>query len=263
MQEIKLTIKPSVIIESVKADSFLKGRVDLAANQGTANAFAFQEQAGDDAYQMRKLEKEILTAAEQLNSYFARFITAYGYLPDAYDESLCTCIDTDVEDELHFHLQVTSRFNRALVTTLARLTSEFVEKKVLAAWYTPFNPSQASVYAGEANMTLENIRRLFNRTAPVLPPYPYPKWVKWVTNSTEMTVGETKDFIYSYGDAGADNDFFIKTKVDPDPIGTASLDRDRRKVTLTANRAGEVTLFLFSRHDDKVTCSLDVTINDE
>ena len=47
MRTIVLNLIPSLIIEAVKGETYLKGKVDKSADE-RASALAYNEQAGDD-----------------------------------------------------------------------------------------------------------------------------------------------------------------------------------------------------------------------
>jgi len=103
---ITLTLIKPLIIESVKNETFFSGQVQKAADQKLIAA-AYHEQAGDDTYQERMLERGLYTALEELKTWLSDYLSTTGF--SSADNSIGSSIDGDT---ILIHLNVSERFNK-------------------------------------------------------------------------------------------------------------------------------------------------------
>lgn len=73
MKTIQLTILRSTIIDAVKSETLITSNADRAADE-KATRLAYQEAIGDDDFVERKLERDMLTAAEELKTFFSDYV---------------------------------------------------------------------------------------------------------------------------------------------------------------------------------------------
>ena len=115
-QTISLTLVKSLIIQSVKNETFLKGQLDKA-DKDSLIATAYHEQAGDEAYQEAILSRGLYTNLEELKTHFSDYLTSSG-------QSSADNIYSDEEDgNIIIKLVVSDRFNKGYTQSLARLSS--------------------------------------------------------------------------------------------------------------------------------------------
>ena len=159
--KIKFDITKSLVVESVKTETYLKGSIDDAANQGAAK-LRYNETAGDIEAHERKLSKDFTHGVERLKSVFVDF-----FIPDHSSIGDSSISTSTSGDKVSFLMELPRRFNGALTDALANYASQYVEEFMLYQWWqSTSNQKQAEPYA--ASMTdLENrIRKCFVISTP-------------------------------------------------------------------------------------------------
>ena len=74
---ITLTLLKPLIIESVKNETFQKGRYDKAVDQKAINV-AYVEQAGNEDYHERILQRSLYTSLEELKTHLSDYLSTDG-----------------------------------------------------------------------------------------------------------------------------------------------------------------------------------------
>ena len=126
MKTIQLILLRSTILDAVKSETLITSNSDRAADE-KATRLAYHEQAGDDEYKERKLQRDMLTAAEELKTFMSDFATQ-KYLTAADN---AVFLDLSDSAAVKYRMEVSDRFNNANKDTLARLGSDFIIKKML------------------------------------------------------------------------------------------------------------------------------------
>ena len=159
--KIKFNITKSLVVESVKTETYLKGSIDDAANQG-ATKLRYNETAGDIEAHERKLSKDFTHGVERLKSVFVDF-----FIPDRTsigDTSISTSLSDGV---VSFSIELPRRFNGALTDALANYASQYVEEFMLYQWWlSTSNQKQAEPYASSMQDLENRIRKCFTISAP-------------------------------------------------------------------------------------------------
>jgi hypothetical protein len=158
-----LTIKldRSLLIESVKADTYITGEVEKASNANN-HARAYAEQAGDDTYHERKLIRTLRGAVGSLEANLMEFV----------DSSDGTGISDTLKDttasktDFVITINVSDRYSDGMATPLASLSQEFIANKMLALWWQAINPQLAKDYTTFVAESLANIRLCLAKVAP-------------------------------------------------------------------------------------------------
>lgn len=239
MKTVKLTLVRSLIIESVKNDTFRKGLFDKAVDQKATTA-AYQEQAGDDTFHERTLDRGLYTAVEELKSHLSDYLNTSGY--STADNS----IDSTVENgNIIISLDVSERFNDGYTQSLARLCSKFIEETMLIDWWKPINEKQTALYETYAQKDLAAIKRCFNKTAPVVPSVPYTEKLDVTGSSFCLGVGEEATVTYTLTDGAIDD---IECEVEDTTLVTVG--RSQQGFTVTGQRRGHTYIRLYSRHNE-------------
>ena len=145
---ITLSLKKSLILEAVKADTYQSGQVDKAADPVKNAALAYNEQAGDETYQERKLVRF-------LRSGLARFAAAMNEF-----------VDSDNADAITIKVVVSDRYNDGLAQPLSSFAEEYVSYTMDYMWWQAIKPALAKDYFGYAQDTLTQIRLCLVKTAP-------------------------------------------------------------------------------------------------
>jgi hypothetical protein len=284
MQTIKLNLIPSLILEAVKSETFFKGKVDKAADE-RAGALAYNEQAGDDTYQERKLQRGLVEGIEQLKTYLSDFIDPTGYT--TADNGIKSTLD-DVHDTLTIELLVSDRFNRAFTDSLARLSARYITNLMIADWYSLINPKLAENVAPRLAQDKLDIMRCFNKKAPLAPSVPYTQHVKIdvekgvfddLPEGLEITLyTESGEIVHIPDDVLDQETLYISEgkevqipyTIDEEVIDdieaatmhhkVAIVERRRSGFVLIGKFKGETKLKLFSRHDDSVFDEVKVNV---
>lgn len=251
-----LNLIPSLIIEAVKGETFLKGKIDKSADE-RASALAFNEQAGDEPYHERKLKRSMVDGLEKLKSFLSDFIDTTG--GSISDNSIASEIDID-HDVLKITLQVTDRFNTGYTDSLARLSSRYIEDSMIYDWYAVFNNQLSQAYLPRIESDKQDIIRCFNKKEPKVPTYKYsrsitPKVGDEVVSSLSLVQGGSALLSYAIDERAIDD---IEVKAGTNGLVTAQ--RTTNGFLVNAQYQGFTNITLYSRHDDSVKCVVNVTI---
>lgn len=155
---ITLSLKKSLILEAVKADTYQSGQVDKAADPVKNAALAYNEQAGDETYQERKLVRF-------LRSGLARFAAAMNEFVDSENGSISYTL-ADNADAIAIKVVVSDSYNDGLAQPLSSFAEEYVSYTMDYMWWQSIKPALAKDYFGYAQDTLTQIRLCLAKTAP-------------------------------------------------------------------------------------------------
>ncbi len=159
--KIKFSITKSLVMESVKTETYLKGSIDDAANQGAAK-LRYNETAGDIEAHERKLSKDFYHGVERLKSVFVDF-----FIPD-HSSIGDNSISTETNDDLvNFVMELPRRFNGVLTDALANYASQYVEEFMIYQWWvSTTNTKQAEPYVSSMQDLENRIRKCFVISTP-------------------------------------------------------------------------------------------------
>lgn len=244
---IKLTLYKSLIFETIKAETYIKGTVDKATDD-KATALAFQETAGDETVHERKLQRCLSTSIATLKTQIAPFL-------DQSETTQGTNVSTEIDDDkIYFYLSVSDRFNRSMIDPLAKLFSKFIEENSLMLWYGAFDQKQAQFYQGLLVEDMTEIRQAFSKKAPVNVAIPYTEHLTIANNSITMMEGEEESVTYTIDEGALDD---IEIVPDNNCISTR---RTMDGFLIKANRPGFAHCTLFSVHDETICQPLDIVV---
>ena len=249
-QTIQLTLVKSLIIESVKNETFFRGQVEKAANE-KAITQAYHEQAGNEQYQERLLQRGLQTNLADLLTYFADYLSSAG-------QSSGDNVYTDNEgDNIIIHLTVSDRFNKGYTNSLAKLSSKYIEEAMLMDWWKPINEKQSALYAQFVERDLAAIKRCFNKTAPTAPTVPYTTSLRTVGSAIELEIGEEATVTYEISDGAVDD---IECRVNDGTL--IEMGRTEEGFTVIGKLRGHTYIELYSRHNPELTRMVHVYITD-
>jgi len=177
---LKLNFNTGTLYEAVKADTYITGEVDKAENPVQNAKRAYSEQAGDDTYHERKLQRTLAGAIGRLEANLAEFVdSAEGSINDNLRSVL------DAGGDFYVEVYVSSRFNSGLSFPLGQLAFQFVCNTMIYLWWQAINPSLAKDYLAYANASLEDIRLCLAKTAPAVSSASYADITGEVTNDSD------------------------------------------------------------------------------
>lgn len=244
--QIKLNLVKSLIIESVKAETYIKGEIDKSSAQGI-NKLAYNEQAGDDEHHERKLVRTMYTALGELKGMLSNYLDNSG---TSSGDNIVSEVEDDT-DSIVLTINVSSRFNKAYSDSLAKLCSKYIEDKMLVLWWGTINQNQAAFYSNLVTSDIDSIERCFNKTAPSAPKIGYTTKINLMPSdysTLDMNIGDEEQISYSI-DAGALDD--IEILIADENIAKAY--RTSNGFSVFAANAGVTTAKLFSLHNDTVS----------
>ena len=181
---LTLNLNKKLIIESVKADTYITGAIDKSADGVKNAALAYNEQAGDDLYHERKLVRTLGEAVGALEAQFAEFIdtSVENGLSD-------TLAQADTHDgAFTITIVVSDRYNNGLAYPLAQLSQGYIINKMLYYWWQSIRPALAKDYLAFSAESLTNIRMSLAKTAPAVSSANYEDVTGDVTNNNTGTV---------------------------------------------------------------------------
>lgn len=259
---IKFQIIKSVVIDAVKATTYLKAKVDSASDE-RAVKLGFNEAAGDDEVHERTLTHDFQTALEIVKTILAEYVVPTTQ--STGDNVIYYQDKTD--DVVEFTLEASRRCNGTLTDTLARLAAKYVEDYMTYQWWLKTtNLKQAEPYQAALAIDEQSIRRCFVLRGPSVPTVPYTKnlTAKVDGSDNEGTVVITKDepVTLSYGlDDGSIDD--IEARSSDESIVRIERAAEIRSFTLIPVNTGFATVTLFSRHSDEVKTTTEVVVSME
>lgn len=253
MKTIQLTLLRSTIVDAVKSETLITSNADRAADE-KATRLAYHEAVGDDLYVERKLERDMLTAAEELKTVFS------DYAMQGRQTTGDNAVLLDMSDmsAVKYRMLLSDRFNDAYVDSLARLGSDYIKNKMLMLWWENINPQRAEIFLNLADKTLTPILRCFNRLPPQPPVYPYPKAITAPTEPQNITKGNTYKLQYALKQGSLDD-----VEVSSLNLNVVSVDKvEDGVISVFAKECGTATIQLYSRHDPTVKSLIIVNVND-
>lgn len=157
----------SLIMETVKNETHITAHVARAADKN-ASELAFHEEAGDEEYHNRKLERSLYASIDKAKAA----IIGYLNTENGSGNNITTAWDTD-KDKLTVTLSLSSRFNPSYLAPLADLISKYIEDNMLHEWWTPINQNFAKMYFEKSAVALSDVLRCFIKNAPNISPKTY------------------------------------------------------------------------------------------
>lgn len=260
---IKFQIIKSVVIEAVKSTTYLKAKVDSAADENAVKV-GFNEAAGDDEVHENLLTHDFQTALEMVKTLLAEYLVPTA---QSVGDNIIYYNDKD-DDIVEFVLNASRRCNGTLTDTLARLVAKYVEDYMIFQWWTKTtNLKQAEIYQASLAVDEKSIRRCFVLSGPTLPTIPYTQHLTAKVDGSEedgaVTIAlENKEETLSYSiDNGAIDDIEARS----DDPSVLEIHRSPEPYTFSLNPAntGVAIVTLFSRHSDKLKVEVEVTVAKE
>ena len=249
---IELNLVLSLIMEAVKAETYIKGRIDRATVEN-GEQLAYHETAGDEVTHERKLMRGIYTSSDKLRGWLQDYLNNEGGHVGGNDFKM---IVDEATDKISFELVVSERFNRSNNDALARSMSKFIEDNTLALWWGTFNEKEAAYYQGLVTEDIAGIQRLLMKTAPRVPVLSYPTKVECDVDEVSVGVGEEQVVSYRIdGDCIDDIDWLC------DRPRMAECEKgDGGTFTVRGRYGGVCHVVLFSRHNSEVYKELLVSV---
>lgn len=260
---IKFQIIKSVVIEAVKSTTYLKAKVDSAADENAVKV-GFNEAAGDDEVHENLLTHDFQTALEMVKTLLAEYLVPTA---QSVGDNIIYYNDKD-DDIVEFVLNASRRCNGTLTDTLARLVAKYVEDYMIFQWWTKTtNLKQAEIYQASLAVDEKSIRRCFVLSGPTLPTIPYTQHLTAKVDGSEkdgaVTIAlENKEETLSYSiDNGAIDDIEARS----DDPSVLEIHRSPEPYTFSLNpvNTGVAIVTLFSRHSDKLKVEVEVTVAKE
>lgn len=260
---IKFQIIKSVVIEAVKSTTYLKAKVDSAADENAVK-LGFNEAAGDDEVHENLLTHDFQTALEMVKTLLAEYLVPTA---QSVGDNIIYYNDKD-DDIVEFVLNASRRCNGTLTDTLARLVAKYVEDYMIFQWWTKTtNLKQAEIYQASLAVDEKSIRRCFVLSGPTLPTIPYTQHLTAKVDGSEedgaVTIAlENKEETLSYSiDNGAIDDIEARS----DDPSVLEIHRSPEPYTFSLNpvNTGVAIVTLFSRHSDKLKVEIEVTVAKE
>lgn len=260
---IKFQIIKSVVIEAVKSTTYLKAKVDSAADENAVKV-GFNEAAGDDEVHENLLTHDFQTALEMVKTLLAEYLVPTA---QSVGDNIIYYNDKD-DDIVEFVLNASRRCNGTLTDTLARLVAKYVEDYMIFQWWTKTtNLKQAEIYQASLAVDEKSIRRCFVLSGPTLPTIPYTQHLTAKLDGSEedgaVTIAlDNKEETLSYSiDNGAIDDIEARS----DDPSVLEIHRSPEPYTFSLNpvNTGVAIVTLFSRHSDDLKVEVEVTVAKE
>lgn len=246
---IKITLIKSLIIEAIKNVTFLKGKIDETNPQ--LQNLAYNEQAGDDQWHERILERNLFAGVEKVKSTIIEHLESIGATIGDNDFSTQTN-----DDNIIIFLNVPERFNVSQTSTLSQMISKCVEDYMLYNWFTPINLQQSESYLKMYQFDIEKIMGAFSKTAPTIPQRRYTTEVSVEafddmdgTPVIELELGQDDTITYHIDELATDD--ITAMSLTPDIL---RVRRSPRGITLHPVHPGIAKVKLYSIHNDNVCC---------
>lgn len=251
-QTIILQFVVSAILDNVKSETFLRGQVEKAANE-KAITEAYHEQAGDETYQNRLLNRGLYTNLGELKTHLSDYLTS-----SSGQSSADNITESESEGVITVTLLVSDRFNKGYTDTLAKLCSKYIEEAMLMDWWKPINEKQSALYAQFVERDLAAIKRCFNKTAPTAPSVPYTTILNTTGSAICIGIGETSTVTYELSDGAIDD---IEIRIADNTLIDAG--RSEQGFTVIGKQRGHTYITLYSRHNPELEREVHVYVTDQ
>lgn len=184
---LKVTLDYSLIIEAVKADTFISGQTEKAAD-GANNAKVFGEIAGDEELHKRKLDRTLRGALGALEAFMVDFVDPSATIGSS-GSSISDTLSSTTKDTFDVSFAISDRFNAGLAFAIGQLMQEYIINKMLVLWWAAVvdRRNDVSQYLTLSNESLANIRRCLQKTAPSVATSSYDSVTGAVTDSAAAT----------------------------------------------------------------------------
>ena len=160
---LTLSLNKKLIIEAVKADTYITGAIDKSSDGVKNAALAYNEQAGDDTYHERKLTRTLAGAVGSLEANLAEFVDS------STENGITDTLGSAGEDgSFTIVILVSDRYNNGLAYPIAQLSQEYIVNKMLYYWWQSIRPALAKDYLAFSTESLSNIRLCLAKTAPLV-----------------------------------------------------------------------------------------------
>lgn len=260
---IKIQIIKSVVMEAVKSTTYLKAKIDTAADEKAAKV-SFNEAAGDDEVHERTLTHDFDTALEVLKTIFVDYLVP---TPQTIGDN-AIYYGSKTDDIVEFTLSVSRRYNGTLTDALARLSARYVEDYMIYQWWLKTtNLKQAEPYQATLASDEIAIRKCFVMSGPLVPNVPYSSTLTAKVDGSDTDGGvtiavENDEVSLSYSiDDGAIDDIEARSS---DPcILEVHRTQEPHTFWLRPLNTGVAYVTLFSRHSDNLKTEIEVTIAKE
>ena len=256
---IKFQIVKAVIVEAVKAATYVKGKVDEAAQPGSR--VPYYETAGDDDTHGAILTHDFQTALEIVKTFFVDYIT-----PTASTIGNNVIYSSNEDDIVTFTLNVSRRYNGTLTDTLARLTAKYIEDYMIYQWWLKTtNVKQAEPYFSTLASDEQSIRRCFILSAPSVPTYAFPSSLSLFTDGLSegaltLSLGDEQSITYSIPEGTIDD---IEALSSRPSIVEIHRGCSSRTFCVVPKNTGVCDITLYSKHNDDVYTNIEVTVTNE
>lgn len=271
---IKFQIIKSVIVEAVKVTTYLKAKMDGAADDRAIKA-SFQEAAGDEDAHEQVLTHDFQTALEMVKTILVDYLVP---TENSMGNNIIYYNDTK-DDIVEFTINASRRCNGTLTDTLARLVSKYVEDYMTSQWWLrTTNQKQAEPYQAYLATDEQSIRRCFVLSGPIFPTIPYTKTLTVKADGSSSTSGDIADgsdgekttssamtvllgsetvLSYSIDDNAIDD---IEAKSSDTTILKLGRNIEPHCFVMKAFNTGVATITLWSRHSDTLKAVVEVTV---
>lgn len=260
---IKFQIIKSVVMEAVKSTTYLKAKIDTAADEKAAKV-SFNEAAGDDEVHERTLTHDFDTALEVLKTIFVDYLVP---TPQTIGDN-AIYYGSKTDDIVEFTLSVSRRYNGTLTDALARLSARYVEDYMIYQWWLKTtNLKQAEPYQATLASDEIAIRKCFVMSSPLVPKVPYSSTLTAKVDGSDTDGGvtiavENDEVTLSYSiDDGAIDDIEARSS-DPCILEVHRM-QEPHTFWLKPLNTGVAYVTLFSRHSDNLKKEIEVTIAKE
>lgn len=159
---ISIQVNKAAVVEAIKGDTSITGNVDRSIDAVKNAGVAYNEQAGDDAYHLKKIDLQIRTAV----SKFAAEMTAFA---DGTEGS----VTTNVGDTITINMKVSDRYMSGLADPLAGIAQSYIVYMSLYGWWISIKPEFAKGFATMAADALAYVHKCFAKAAPTASRYSY------------------------------------------------------------------------------------------
>ncbi len=256
---IKIQILKSLVVEAVKAATYLKGKMDEAAN-ANASKVSYNEIAGDDEVHERTLTRDFDTALELLKTIFVDYLVP---TPQTIGDNAIYYEDK-TDGVVEFTLNVSRRYNGTMTDALARLSARYVEDYMIFHWWLKTtNLKQAEPYQAMLSTDEAAIKKCFVMSGPIVPRVPYTLNLDGtvdgmlVPKEMNLEIGETSIIKYAI-DYGALDD--IEAQSSDPRIVEIHRASEETSFTIVPLMEGTATITMFSRHNDALQLQSKITI---
>lgn len=154
-----ITIHKSELMYDMQTETHIRAKNAVAAGVAPASAWLIQ---ADDESDTAKALRSAQTAIEDVSSRLALFTSSAATIAN-------NILMDDKNDAMTITLDVSTRFNAAMLPTITAMVHKYIVSKMLSDWFSTIDANVVAIYRARCEEALVVLQTSFAKKAPTKP----------------------------------------------------------------------------------------------